>query len=50
LEQGQPKQLTLSHLLVDAMLQKQKYKEELPASAFLFKMLTSYKDPWMVKE
>jgi hypothetical protein len=26
---------------------KRETKEELPASAFLFEMLTSYQDPWM---
>jgi hypothetical protein len=42
LEQGKPKQLALAHLLLDAKLQEQRDKEELPASAFLFEMLTSY--------
>jgi hypothetical protein len=46
LEQGEPEQLAPSHLL-DAKLQKQGDKEELPASAFLFEMVRSFKDPWM---
>jgi hypothetical protein len=29
------------------MLQEQKDKEEVPASAFLFEMFWSCKDPWM---
>jgi hypothetical protein len=40
-EQGEPKQLTPSHILFDAKLQKLGDKKELPASAFLFGMLTS---------
>jgi hypothetical protein len=45
---GEPEKLATFHFL-DAKLLKQG-KEELPASAFLFKMLTNCKDPWMVKE
>jgi hypothetical protein len=31
-------------------LQEQGDKEEPPASAFLFEMLTSYQDPWKGRE
>jgi hypothetical protein len=50
MKQGEPEQLAPSHLLLHAKLQKQVDKEGLPASAFLFDMLTSYQDPWMGKE
>jgi hypothetical protein len=46
LEQGEPEQLASSCLL-DAKLQKQGDKEELPASAFRIEMLRNSKDPWM---
>jgi hypothetical protein len=49
LEQGEPEQLAPSQVL-DIKLQKQGDKEEIPASAFLFKMLTSHQDPWMGRE
>jgi hypothetical protein len=41
LEKGEPKQLAPSHLLLDAKLQEQGDKKELPATAFLFEMLRS---------
>jgi hypothetical protein len=47
---GEPEQLTLCHLLLDAKSQEQGNLEELPASAFLFEMLTSCKDPWKTGE
>jgi hypothetical protein len=46
-EQGEPEQLALSHLFLDAKLQKLGDKEELSASAFLFERLRSCSDPWM---
>jgi hypothetical protein len=49
LEQGEPEQLAPSHLL-DAKLQKQGDKEELPVFVFLFEMLRSCKDPCLGKE
>jgi hypothetical protein len=36
-----------SHLFLDAKLQGQGDKEELPASTFLFEMLTNCKNPWI---
>jgi hypothetical protein len=50
LKQGEPEHLGPSHLLLDAQLQKLGDKKELPASAFLFEMLASYRDPWMGRE
>jgi hypothetical protein len=47
---GEPEQLAPSHLLLDTKLQEQGGKEELPASAFLFEMLTFCKDPCRVKK
>jgi hypothetical protein len=44
-EQGKPEHLAPSHLLV-AKLQKTGDKEELPASAFLFEMLSCCKFSW----
>jgi hypothetical protein len=50
LKQGEPEHLALSHLFLDAKLQKQGDKKELPASAFLFEKLRSCKDPWLSGE
>jgi hypothetical protein len=47
LEPVEPEQLALCLVLLDANLQEQGDKEELPASAFLFEMLRSYRDPWV---
>jgi hypothetical protein len=44
---GEPEQLASSHFLLDAKLQEQGDKQELPASAVLFERLRSSKDPWM---
>jgi hypothetical protein len=44
---GEPEQLAPSHLLLDAKLQEQGDKQELPISAVIFEMLRSCKDPWI---
>jgi hypothetical protein len=43
LEKGEPKQLASSHLLTAKVTGTGR-----PVSAFLFEILTSYQDPWMV--
>jgi hypothetical protein len=43
---GEPELLAPSHLL-EAKVTGTGVIEELPASAFLFEMLTNYKHPWM---
>jgi hypothetical protein len=40
-------QLASPHLLLDAKLLEQGDKKELTASAFLFEVLTSCKNPWV---